>query len=119
MFILRKHYTYSHVFLRTDAVKSPLQPPYTGPTGPYQAVKRLRDFLFVMKVVGKKITISTVRLKPAYIAKEDPPYKQHSSQPPRTYPWGGRNLYPSSTFVVTFVTVSMLSLLISAELRRE
>jgi transposase InsO family protein len=31
MFILKNLYTCSHVFLRTDATKSPLQPPYTEP----------------------------------------------------------------------------------------
>jgi cleavage and polyadenylation specificity factor subunit 1 len=38
MFILKDLYTYSHVFLKTDAVKLPLQPPYSGP---YEVVKRL------------------------------------------------------------------------------
>jgi cleavage and polyadenylation specificity factor subunit 1 len=63
MFILKDLYTCSHVFLRTDAMKSPLQPPYTGP---YQVVKRLGEFLFVIRVEGKEITISTEKLKPVY-----------------------------------------------------
>jgi hypothetical protein len=33
--------------------------------------KRLSDFLFVIKVEEKEITISVERLKPAYIARED------------------------------------------------
>jgi cleavage and polyadenylation specificity factor subunit 1 len=36
MFILKVLYTCTHVFLRTDVVKSPLQPPYSGP---YEVVK--------------------------------------------------------------------------------
>jgi cleavage and polyadenylation specificity factor subunit 1 len=37
MFNLKDLYTCSHVFLRTDAVKSPLQPQYSGP---YEVIKR-------------------------------------------------------------------------------
>jgi hypothetical protein len=64
-------------------VKSPLQPPHAGP---YEVVNRLTDFLFVIRVEGKAITISMERLKPASTAKEDLSYEQQSSQPPRTYP---------------------------------
>jgi hypothetical protein len=83
MFILKDLYTCFHVFLRTDVVKSLLQPPYTGP---YQVVKRLNDFLFAVRIEGKQITILTERLNPAYIAKEDSSYEQQSSHPPRAYP---------------------------------
>jgi hypothetical protein len=68
--------------LRTDVVKSPLQPPYSGP---YEVVKT-EWFLICDQSWGKEITISTERLKPAYIARENSSYKQQSSQPPRTYP---------------------------------
>jgi hypothetical protein len=68
--------------LTTDTVKSPHQPPYTAP---YEVVKRPSDFLFVIRVGGKGITISTESLKLAYIVKEDS-YEQHSSEPLRTYP---------------------------------
>jgi hypothetical protein len=40
--ILKDLYTCSHVSLRTDGVKSPLQPLYTGP---YEVVKRLISYL--------------------------------------------------------------------------
>jgi hypothetical protein len=68
IFILKNLYTCSHVFLRTDAVKSPLQPPYTGP---YEFVKKLKYFLLVFKVERKEFTIQTEWLKPAYIGRED------------------------------------------------
>jgi hypothetical protein len=71
-------------------VKSLLQPPYTVP---YEVVKRLNNFLFVIRVEGKEITISTERLKPAYIAQEDSSYERQSSQPPRTYPGKKKSIF--------------------------
>jgi hypothetical protein len=50
MFSLKDLYTYLHVFLRTNVVKSPLQPRRTGL---YKVVKRLSNFLFVIKVEDK------------------------------------------------------------------
>ena len=50
----------SHVFLRVDAVKRPLTPPYDGP---FPVLKR-SDKTFVILKNGKSATVSIDRLKP-------------------------------------------------------
>lgn len=52
----------SHVFVRQDAVRRPLQQPYDGP---YPVVSRKEKF-FVLLIKNKKVTVSIDRLKPAY-----------------------------------------------------
>ena len=53
----------SHVFLRIDAVKRPLVPPYEGP---FPVVRRSSDSkTFVILRREKEITVSIDRLKPA------------------------------------------------------
>ena len=54
--------TSSHVFLRHDAVRKPLQPPYDGP---YKVLKRT-DKHFTIAVKGKNEVVSIDRLIPAY-----------------------------------------------------
>lgn len=103
-FTLKDLYTCSHVFVRTDAVKAPLQAPYTGP---HRIVKKLDNYIFVIDINGKEITISTERLKPAFINKQDELLDQQSTstepleniwtQPLRTYP-GARNKSKNITF---------------------
>ncbi|CAK1591943.1 unnamed protein product [Parnassius mnemosyne] len=53
----------THVFLRDDAVRRPLQPPYTGP----HAVLQRRDKTLTLDVNGRKVTVSIDRVKPPYI----------------------------------------------------
>ena len=53
----------THVFIRTDAVKKPLQPPYTGP---HPVISRAEKH-FVVNVNGRRDTISLDRLKPAHM----------------------------------------------------
>ena len=53
----------SHVFVRTDAVRKPLQPPYTGP---YKVLHRTPKY-FLLDVQGKKETFSIDRLKQAFM----------------------------------------------------
>ncbi|XP_064470115.1 uncharacterized protein LOC135384861 [Ornithodoros turicata] len=55
--------TCTHVFVRVDAVRKPLQPPYTGP---YEVVSRTSKF-FSLIINGKQEQVSIDRLKPAYI----------------------------------------------------
>jgi cleavage and polyadenylation specificity factor subunit 1 len=58
----------SHVFVRTDATKPPLQPPYEGP---FRVVRRDAKY-FVVDVKGKEKAVSIDRLKPSYtLAAED------------------------------------------------
>ncbi len=53
----------THVFIRQDAVRKPLQPPYNGP---YPVVSRT-DKHFTVKVNGRQDTISVDRLKLAHL----------------------------------------------------
>ncbi|KAJ8031654.1 hypothetical protein HOLleu_24913 [Holothuria leucospilota] len=54
--------TTPYVFIRVDAVKKPLQPPYTGP---YRVIDR-KDKYFVLDVNGKHKSVSVDRLKVAH-----------------------------------------------------
>lgn len=54
--------TCTHVFVRRDAVKRPLQPPYDGP---YRVLDRQAKY-YTLEMRGKKDTVSVDRLKPAH-----------------------------------------------------
>ena len=59
--------TATHVFIRHDAVRKPLQPPYDGP---YPVIKRT-DKHFTIKINNRTDTISIDRLKPAHLDTTD------------------------------------------------
>ncbi|KZC14551.1 hypothetical protein WN55_07284 [Dufourea novaeangliae] len=69
-FVFKDLRTASHVFIRTDAAKTILQPPYKGP----YAVVRRGDENCVVNIRGKDVTVSIDRLKPAYIIAEGAQY---------------------------------------------
>ena len=59
--------TATHVFIRHDAVRKPLQPPYDGP---YPIVKRTNKY-FTIKLNNRTDTVSIDRLKPAHLDSTD------------------------------------------------
>ncbi|KMQ86388.1 gag-pol polyprotein [Lasius niger] len=67
IFVHHELHTCSHVFLRTDAVRRPLQPPYKGP---YPVLSR-HGKVFKILINGKPNTVSVDRLKPAFLLSSD------------------------------------------------
>lgn len=57
--------TCTHVFVRVDAVKRPLQPPYEGP---FEVVRKTRKNIIIRKH-GKTDTVALDRVKPAYFLR--------------------------------------------------
>ncbi|KAJ8043194.1 hypothetical protein HOLleu_10177 [Holothuria leucospilota] len=53
----------THVWVRTDAVRKPLQPPYKGP---YKVLKR-SDKFYTLEVNGRQDNVSIDRLKVAHL----------------------------------------------------
>ena len=76
----RKTYTHpdlhtsSHVFIRVDAAKQPLTPPYTGP---YKVLQR-KPKAFQLQIRNSTDWVSIDRLKPAYLLNDDQPQIQFS-----------------------------------------
>ncbi|XP_078051880.1 uncharacterized protein LOC144478033, partial [Augochlora pura] len=66
-FVFKELSTSPYVFLRHDAVKNPLQPPYDGP---FKVISR-RDKTFVINVNGKEVRVSIDRLKPAFVLNDN------------------------------------------------
>ena len=66
----------THVFVRVDSVKKPLQPPYDGP---YRVISRKEKY-FILDMKGKENTISIDRLKVAHMDPETHPTMP--TQPP-------------------------------------
>ncbi len=59
--------TATHIFLRVDKPKKSLEPPYTGP---HRVLKPGEKF-FTININGKEVTVSTDRLKPAFLMADD------------------------------------------------
>jgi transposase InsO family protein len=53
----------THVFLRCDTVKRPLERPYTGP---FKILQRDSDQVFTLEIHGRPQSVSVERLKPAH-----------------------------------------------------
>lgn len=68
-FIFRDLPTASHVFLRDDTVRRPLQQPYTGP---YKIINR-KEKTMTINIRGKSVEVSLDRIKPAHIEQFDTP----------------------------------------------
>lgn len=83
IFIFKDLPTATHVFLREDAVRTSLQPAYTGP----HAVLERSDKVYKLLLKGKPVTVSVDRLKPAYIlddsSKTPEESHYHTPTPPK------------------------------------
>ncbi|XP_037574434.1 uncharacterized protein LOC119456680 [Dermacentor silvarum] len=84
-FVFKELASCTHAFLRDDTVRRPFQPPYSGP---YLVVHR--DKTFTLRLNGNDIRVSIDRLKPAYIAGNEPgsatPSTGTYTQPPTSQP---------------------------------
>ncbi|XP_075990296.1 uncharacterized protein LOC142985941 [Anticarsia gemmatalis] len=67
-FVFKQLNSSSHVYLREDAVRRALQPPYNGP---YLVIERSNDGKsLTLDIKGKKVTVSVDRVKPAFIESQ-------------------------------------------------
>ncbi|XP_064470352.1 protein NYNRIN-like [Ornithodoros turicata] len=71
----------SHVFVRYDGVKKPLQPLYSGP---YPVIRRTPAY-FMLLVNGREDTVSLHRLKPAFIDASTLPAVASLGPPPASH----------------------------------
>lgn len=94
----------SHVLLRRDAVRTPLQAPYDGP---YKVLKR-RDKTYDIEIRGRKCTVSLDRLKPVFLPKDATTFDaptvsreapQETKSPPEISTRSGRLVKPTRRFV--------------------
>ncbi|VDD84426.1 unnamed protein product [Mesocestoides corti] len=69
--------TRTHVFIRRDAVRQPLQPIYDGPF----RVLRQEEKVFIVDHTGKEDAVSVDRLKPAFLDIETSPNNKPRMQP--------------------------------------
>ena len=99
----------THVFVRRDAVKKPLQQPYDGP---FRVLTRT-DKHFTVDCNGRHSVISIDRLKPAFLeALEQTPELYPSSSPPTPQPpnrvtRSGRQVRWPQKLKDSFITVSL------------
>ena len=66
----------THVFIRQDHVRKPLEPPYIGP---FPVTQRTPKY-YVLDQRGKRTTVSVDRLKPAFMEVEPPPLPPPSAR---------------------------------------
>ncbi|EZA54580.1 hypothetical protein X777_05691 [Ooceraea biroi] len=62
-FVHKELDTCTHVFLRVDRARGPLESPYEGP---YQILRRVSDSLFQIRLREEAVNIPIERLKPAF-----------------------------------------------------
>ncbi|XP_011858688.1 PREDICTED: uncharacterized protein LOC105556215, partial [Vollenhovia emeryi] len=60
----------SHVFLRKDAVKKPLERPYSGS---FKVLERTSDKVYNIEINGRPTAVSIERLKPTHFIPDDIP----------------------------------------------
>ncbi|KAF7264096.1 hypothetical protein GWI33_000648 [Rhynchophorus ferrugineus] len=67
IFVFKDLDTATHVFVRHDSPKTPLQMPYDGP---YEVISR-SEKVFILLMRGKQVPVSIDRLKPAYCINDN------------------------------------------------
>lgn len=75
-FIHKELKSSTHVFVRVDRSRGPLEQPYEGP---FQIITRINDSLFRVNYKGQPTTINIDRLKLAFL--ESPELQGDESQP--------------------------------------
>ncbi|GFW88345.1 integrase catalytic domain-containing protein [Trichonephila clavipes] len=71
----------THVFLRRDMLRRPLQQPYDGP---FKVLQR-KDKVFFLDINGKRVSVSIDRCKPAFFLNtEDLQLPQTKNETPAT-----------------------------------
>ncbi|GFU60024.1 integrase catalytic domain-containing protein [Trichonephila clavipes] len=71
----------THVFLRRDMLRRPLQQPYDGP---FKVLQR-KDKVFFLHINGKRVSVSIDRCKPAFFLNtEDLQLPQTKNETPAT-----------------------------------
>ena len=93
--ILKGLATATHVFIRQDIVRKPLQPLYDGP---FLVLKRM-DKYYTVDINGRKDTVSIDQLKPAHLDDNPTPITHESTtQPPTRTTHSGRRVYFPNRF---------------------
>lgn len=83
-FVFKELSNATHVFLRDDTVRRPLQPPYTGP---HAVIERSKDGkTFTIDFKGKPVVVTVDRLKPAFVEQfsDWPSHTPAIPEPPPT-----------------------------------
>lgn len=86
----------THVWLRIDRVKKPLEAPYSGP---YQVIERHNKIFIILLPTGKQESVSIERLKPAYLRNVTEQNTTLPSTPPIEKPTPSVILPPPTPFV--------------------
>ncbi|XP_014212711.1 uncharacterized protein LOC106642447 [Copidosoma floridanum] len=92
----------SHVFQRIDAIRRPLDPPYTVP---HKVVRCINKRTYTIEINGQPRTVSTDTLKPAHLEAADLPttdFNVAAPAPPQpTGPTTTPTLVPTTTLAPT------------------
>lgn len=64
IFMHKAFHECTHVFVRVDAIRRPLDQPYKGS---YAVLERVSNFCFRIDIMGQPSDVSIDRLKPAYL----------------------------------------------------
>lgn len=77
-FVHRTLYECTHVFVRVDRVKRPLEHPYEGP---FKILDRPSDFVFTLEIKGERVNVNVDRLKPAFFEAHSEPQPNQTPAP--------------------------------------